>query len=97
MKTMIGFAVGIILLPVTLILRILSATIILVMRVTAVITGPFLLLLGVLGIFTTSHQEYRNTLILMATAATIVLLYFCSGFLAGLLEDISKRLLFKNS
>ena len=40
MKTMIGFAVGIILLPVTLILRILSATIILVMRVTAVITGP---------------------------------------------------------
>ena len=92
MKKMIAVMIRILLFPFRAVIRIITGLILAAMKLSSLITGPFLTLLVILGVFSLVRQEWRNVAVLAGIGAVLAGLYFAAGCLCGVAEAVCERL-----
>ena len=65
--------------PFRLVIHVMAAIAWLGVRLSSIIAGPVIALLGVLAVFCAAHQEWRNVVILLILGGTIYVAYFLAG------------------
>lgn len=65
--------------PFRLVIHVMVAIAWLGVRLSSIITGPSIALLGVLAVFCAAHQEWRNVVILLFLGGVIYVVYFLAG------------------
>lgn len=68
-----------IMVPFRLAIHVMAAIAWMAVRLSSIITGPIIALLGVLAVFCAAHQEWRNVAILLILGGVIYGVYFLAG------------------
>ena len=68
-----------IMVPFRLVIHVMAAIAWLAVRLSSIIVGPVIALLGVLAVFCAAHQEWRNVVILLILGGAIYVAYFLAG------------------
>ena len=88
MKQIAMYILKVVIAPLRLAAHFLSAIAFVALRISSIITGPVIALLGVLAVFCAAHQEWRNAAILLALGCTIYAAYFITGNLIARAGDL---------
>ena len=79
MKQAVMFILKVVIAPLRLAAHFLSAIAFVALRISSIIAGPVIALLGVLAVFCAAHQEWRNVVILLILGGAIYVAYFLAG------------------
>ena len=77
-----------IMVPFRLVIHVMAAIAWLAVRLSSIIAGPVIALLGVLAVFCAAHQEWRNVVILLILGGAIYVAYFLAGNVIARAESI---------
>ena len=78
--------------PVMIVIKLVSVIIETAAKVSAVLSGPFLVFVIGCGIYCVTTANWKSLIILAVVAGGVILVYLLIGFVLGLLDIVDSRL-----